>query len=51
LTSPPKRGIIGKQTTFGGNFEYISEPYNVKKEVEHIERLEHLKKMKDKPFS
>ena len=33
LTNPPKRGIVGKQTNFGGNPEYMPDPFERRKEI------------------
>eukprot|EP00347_Sterkiella_histriomuscorum_P023179 403335648 len=51
MTSPPKRGQVGKQTTFSGQIEYLPDPYDNKRQLEKIERLQHLKKIPHKPFT
>ncbi len=45
LTNPPKKGEVGKGTTFGGKIEHLPDPFNIKKELERKEREEHLKKL------
>ena len=51
LTNPPKVGEVGKGTSFGGKIEHLPDPFERKRELERIEREEHLKKLQDKPFS
>lgn len=57
LTSPPKRGIVGKNTTFGGNIPHVAFPneYNRAKEIAREELAEANKKLdkihSNKPFS
>ena len=45
LTNPPKKGEVGKQTSFGGNLPHLPEPYDVKRELLRKEREEHEAKM------
>ena len=55
LTSPPKKGKIGKgyifrhkmyyRTTLSEKIDYIEDPYNRKKELDKKEREEHYKKL------
>jgi Domain of unknown function (DUF4586) len=51
-TSPMKKGHPNTTpgTSFGGNFEYISEPYSRKKDLEKKQRVESKAKMHEKPF-
>ena len=51
LTMPPKSGVVGKNTTFGGNLPHLPDPYDYGKEQEKKEFKEHLSKLQDKPFS
>lgn len=51
LTNPPKRGVIGKNTTFSGQIPHLPDPYERKREFEKKEREEHYKKLQEKPFS
>jgi hypothetical protein len=41
LTNPPKKGEVGKGTTFSGVIEHIPDPFNRRKELEHKELVEH----------
>ena len=45
LTNPPKKGEVGKGTSFGGKIEHLPDPFDRKKELEKKEREEHLKKV------
>lgn len=51
LTNPPKRGIVGKNTTFGGNIPYMEDNYNRPKEIATEEREAGQLLMQEKPFS
>ena len=51
MTSPIKRGKIGKQTTLGGVIPYVSDPYDMKKKLANEERKYHEEHVQDKPFS
>lgn len=51
LTNPPKKGEVGKGTTFAGKIEHMPDQYDRKKEIARKEREEHEKKVQDKPFS
>jgi hypothetical protein len=51
LTNPPKKGEIGKGTTFGGTLPHMADPYNRPKELAHKELVEHQSKLQEKPFS
>ena len=51
LTNTPKKGEVGKGTTFAGTIEHIADPYERKKELQRKEREDHEKKVQDKPFS
>lgn len=51
LTNPPKRGIVGKNTTFGGNIPYMEDNYNRPKEIATEERVKGQALMQEKPFS
>lgn len=51
LTNPPKKGEVGKGTSFAGKIEHLPDPFDRKKEFERKEREEHLKKLQEKPFS
>lgn len=39
LTNPPKRGIVGKNTTFEGKIAYMEDDYNRPKSLAIAERL------------
>lgn len=39
LVNPPKRGIVGKQTSFGGVVPYIESNFNRPREMATKERL------------
>jgi len=39
LTNPPKAGIVGKNTTFGGMIPYMEDDYNRPKKLETEKRL------------
>ena len=39
LTNPPKRGVVGKNTSFGGQVPYIEDDYNRPKKMAVEERL------------
>ncbi len=51
LTNPPKKGEIGKGTTFGGKIEHLPDPFDRRKELAKKEREDHLQKLQEKPFS
>lgn len=51
LVNPPKKGVVGKQTTFSGMIPYMEDDYNRPKELAKIERLKGEALMQDKPFS
>jgi len=51
LTNPPKKGMVGKQTTFMDPPEHMADNYDALKEIAHKERLEHETKLQEKPFS
>lgn len=51
LTNPPKKGEVGKGTSFRGTFEHLPDPFDRKKELLKKERLEHESKVQEKPFS
>ena len=51
LTNPPKAGEVGKGTSFGGNLPHMPDEYERRKELARKERLEHEKKLQEKPFS
>ena len=51
LVNPPKKGIVGKNTTFGGVIPYMEDDYNRPKELLKKERLHGQTLMQDKPFS
>jgi hypothetical protein len=38
LTNPPKKGEVGKQTSFGGNLPHMADPYDHKREILTKER-------------
>jgi len=38
LTNPPKKGIVGKGTTFTGKIEHLPDPFDNKREIEKKER-------------
>lgn len=39
LVNPPKKGIVGKNTTFSGVIPYMADDYNIPKELAKKERL------------
>jgi hypothetical protein len=45
LTNPPKKGEVGKGTTFSGVIEHLPDPYNRKRELEIKELKDHQKKV------
>lgn len=45
LTNPPKKGEVGKGTTFGGKIEHLPDDFDRKKELLKKERIEHEKKV------
>ena len=45
LTNPPKKGEVGKGTSFGGKIEHMADPFDRKKELAKKEREEHEKKL------
>jgi hypothetical protein len=45
LTSPPKKGTVGRGTLLGEKPEHMVEPFDRKKELDKIERIEHEKKL------
>jgi len=51
LTNPPKKGQVGKGTTFEGVLPYKPDPYDHKKELAKKELEEHKAKCQEKPFS
>ena len=51
LTNPPKEGEVGKGTSFGGNLPHMPDEYERRKELARRERIEHEKKVQEKPFS
>ena len=51
LTNPPKKGMVGKGTSFAGKLEHLPEPFERKRELEKKELQEHHSKMQEKPFS
>jgi hypothetical protein len=51
LTNPPKKGEVGKGTSFGGNLPHMPEPFDYKREILTKERLEHEAKLQEKAFS
>lgn len=44
-TIPPKKGAIGKGTSFGGTIPYIEDEYDAAKEIAKEERQYHLSKL------
>ena len=50
-TSPPKVGLVGKNTTFGGPTPWLKDDYDHPKVLAQKEREYHLSKRQDKPFS
>ena len=51
LTNPPKRGKVGKQTSFSGVIPYMESHYDIPKEIARKERLAGEALMQEKPFS
>lgn len=51
LTNPPKKGEVGKGTTFSGTIPHLPDPFDHKRELLTKERLEHESKVQEKPFS
>ena len=50
LTSPMKKGKVGKQTVFNP-IPYIEDDYNSPQKIAHEQRMYHLSKLQEKPFS
>lgn len=48
---PPKKGWVGKNTSFGGNLPHLPDPYDFGKEQEKKAFKEAQAKMQEKPFS
>ena len=51
MTNPPKKGKVGKMTTFGGPTPFMEDDYNSPKKLAHAELEYHWSKLQDKPFS
>ena len=51
LTNPPKKGIVGKKTTFGGTVPYIEDDYTRPQKMATEARLAGKKLEQEKPFS
>jgi hypothetical protein len=51
LTNPPKKGQVGKMTTFGGTVPYKEDPYDNKKMLAKKAMEADKEKMQEKPFS
>lgn len=51
LTNPPKKGEVGKGTSFAGNLPHLPDPFDRKRELLSKERLEHESKVQEKAFS
>lgn len=51
LINPPKKGNVGKQTSFGGAVPYMVSEFDIPKELARKERLHGAALMQDKPFS
>ena len=51
LTNPPKRGRVGKNTTFIGQIPYMEDDFNRPKEMANVERLAGKSLEQEKPFS
>lgn len=51
ITNPPKQGLVGRQTTFGGNLPHMADEYDYGKVVAKKEFLDHKAKEQEKPFS
>jgi len=45
LTNPPKKGEVGKGTSFGGNLPHLPEPFDRKRELLTKERIDHESKV------
>jgi hypothetical protein len=45
LTNPPRKGQVGKGTSFGGTIPYKPDPYDHKKVLAEKERAEHASKL------
>jgi len=50
-TNPPKKGAVGKNTSFGGMVPYMEDDFNRPKKLAEAERLKGAALMQDKPFS
>lgn len=48
---PPKKGVVGKGTFFGGNLPHLPDPFDYGKEQEKKAWSEAKAKMQEKPFS
>lgn len=51
MTNPPKRGRVGKRTTFSGQIPYMEDDFNRPKIFANDERLRGKSLEQDKPFS
>lgn len=50
-TMPPKKGEVGKNTSFGGNLAHLPDEYDNAKEIARKELEEHKAKVQERPFS
>lgn len=50
-TNPPKKGVVGKNTSFGGMVPYMEDDFNRPKKLAQEERERGAALMQDKPFS
>ncbi len=51
ITNPPKKGEVGKQTTFGGNLPHMPDLYDNQKLLARKELEAHKLKVQEKPWS
>lgn len=51
LTNPPKKGEVGKGTTFSGILPHLPDPFDRRRELLKKEREEHESKLQEKAFS
>lgn len=51
LTMPPKKGRVGRSTTFEGMIPYMEDDFNRPREIATKERLHGMTLMQEKPFS
>ena len=51
LINPPKKGRVGKNTSFAGVISYMESEFDIPKEIATKERIAGQELMQEKPFS